>query len=68
MVPIEVLDEFDNLARESVDDGINLLTGREELNHLLQSAGAVLVQSNLNQAGSSSVHKNGALLVVGELE
>jgi len=35
MVAIEVLNELDNLALESVDDGIDLFASREEFDHLL---------------------------------
>ena len=49
VVAIQVLDEFDNLVAESVDDDLNLLRSGDELDHLLQRSGSVLVQSNTDQ-------------------
>ena len=68
VVPIEVLNELDNLAFEGVNNGFDLLAGRKELNHLLQCPGTVLVQSNVDQTRRRSVDKNGALFVVGEFK
>lgn len=45
-----------------------LLGRRNELDHLLKSTSAMLVQSNGHQRGSCVANKGVALLVIGELE
>lgn len=50
-------------------DGMtDLLRCRDELDHLLQSASAVLIEGNGHQRWSSVTHKGVALLIVAELE
>lgn len=68
VVSIKILDELHNLALQSADNGVDLLTGGEKLNHLLQRTGAVLVEGNLHQTRGSRVDEDGTLLVGGELE
>jgi hypothetical protein len=51
-----------------VGSDTHLLRSRDELNHLLQSAGAMLVESNLHKGTSSVAHERVALLVVGVLQ
>jgi hypothetical protein len=68
VVAVEVLDERDDFVSESLGDDLDLLRGRDELDHLLQSAGTVLVKCDLDHGGCSCTDENGALIVVGVLE
>ena len=68
MVAIEVLDQFDNPILQCPDDGLDLLMRRDELNHLLQSTGPMLVQSDLDHLGSCVGDEHSTLLVVGEFK
>ena len=68
MVAVQVLDERDDFKSQSFSDDLNLLRGRDELDHLLQSAGAMLVEGDLDHGRCSSTDENSALVVVGVLE
>lgn len=68
MVTIQVLHQLDHVVLQSAHDGAGLLRSRDELNHLLQSASAVLVESNLDKLRRRVVHENGSLVVVGILQ
>jgi hypothetical protein len=68
VVAVEVLDERDNFVSESLGDDLDLLRGRDELDHLLQSAGTVLVECDLDHGGCGCTDENGALIIVGVLE
>ena len=68
VVAVEVLDQLNNIIAHGVDDHLSLLRGGDELDHLLESAGTMLVQRDLNELGSRVVNEGGALLVVGVLE
>ena len=68
MVPVEVLNELDNLTLKSMDDGLDLIASREKLNHLLEGTSSVLIKSNVNQARRCSVNKDSTLIVVSEFE
>jgi hypothetical protein len=56
MVAIEILDQIHNTITESLDDRLSLLRSRNELDHLLQSASAMLVQGDLDQLRCSVVN------------
>ena len=49
MVPVEVLDEHDDVQGECDDDRVDLAAGREEVDHLLDRAGAVHVQRDVDE-------------------
>lgn len=68
VVAVKVLDERDDFISQSLGDDLDLLRSRDELDHLLQSASAMLVESDLDHRGCSCANKNGALVIVGELE
>ena len=46
----------------------NLIVGRDELNHLLQSASAVLVECNRDHSRGCIAHKSVALLIIAEFQ
>lgn len=68
VVAVEVLNERDDFISQSLGDDLNLLRSRDEFDHLLQGAGAVLVEGDLDHRGRSCANENGALIVVGVLE
>lgn len=68
MVAVEVLDERDDFVFQSLGDDLNLLRSRDELDHLLQSAGTVLVEGDLDHRGSSCANENSTLIIVGVFE
>lgn len=68
MVTVEVLDQRDHAGVERNNDNGNLLRGRQELNHLLDSTGTVHVQGNVDQLGRNILNNDGALLVAAKLQ
>ncbi len=68
MVAIQILDQLDNPILQCTNDGLDLLVSGDELNHLLQSASAMLVQGDLDHLGSSVGDEHSTLLVVGEFK
>jgi hypothetical protein len=68
VVAVEVLDERNDFVSESLGDDFDLLRGRNEFNHLLQSASTVLVERNLDHGGSGCADENSALSIVSVLE
>lgn len=68
VVTVEVLDELDNVIPQGNYDHLGLLAGGDELDHLLERASAVLVESNLHKLGGSIADKSGTLSVVGVFE
>jgi hypothetical protein len=68
VVAVEVLDERNDFPSESLGDDLDLLRSRNEFDHLLQSAGTVLVERNLDHGGCGCADENGALVIVGVLE
>lgn len=68
MVVVEVLDQrYDARVQRNNDNG-NLLRGRQELNHILDSAGAVHAEGNVDQLGCNILNNDGALLVAAKLQ
>lgn len=65
VVAIQILHQINNVILQRMDDCLSLLRGRDELNHLLQCAGSMLIQGNLDQLGRSIVDQSSALFVVG---
>jgi hypothetical protein len=68
MIAVEILDEVHDAEPKRLDDEMNLLGNADILNHLLESAGPVLVESNPNHVLRSVLYQNGSLVVVAELE
>ena len=68
VVAVEILNERDYVATQSVDDDLDLLRRRNEFNHLLQSAGTVLVECDGDQGWSGIAHEGSALLTAAELQ
>ena len=68
VVAVEVLNKLNNSVSESIDDGLNLTRGRNELNHLLQSSSTVLVESNANKVPGRILNENSSLLIVAVLQ
>lgn len=68
MVAIEVLNELDDLVLKSLGDKLDLVWTVDELDHLLQSTSAVLVEGNLDHVLGSCLDESGTLLIVGVLE
>lgn len=68
VVAVQVLNQVNDLVLQGVDDDLNLVASRNVLDHLLQSASAVLVERDLNHLWSSVADKRGTLLVVGVLK
>lgn len=53
MVTIQVLNEVDDLVLQGMDDDLNLSRGGDELDHLLKSSCAMLIESDPNHVSSS---------------
>jgi hypothetical protein len=68
MVAIEVLDQCDDTGVQRNNDNCNLLRGRQELNHLLDSTGAVHVQGNVDQLGCNILNNDGSLFVAAKFQ
>ena len=68
MITIQVLNKINNMLFQSVNHGLGLFRSRNELNHLLQSTGSMLVKGNLDQLRGGVVDKCGALLIIGKLK
>ena len=68
VVAIEILDERDDFISQSLGDDLDLLRGSDELDHLLQSASTVLVESDLDHGWCSCADEDSALVIVGVLE
>lgn len=68
VVTIQILDQLHNLITQGLDNDLNLLWCRDELNHLLECASSVLVQGDADKVVRGVADQDGALLVVAELE
>ena len=68
VVAIEVLDKIDNLVLQCANDNLNLSRGIDELDHLLQSARAMLVEGNADHISSGVLDQDRAFLVVTKLQ
>ena len=68
VIAVDVLDELDDIVAQSFDDQVSLLSGRQKLDHSLQSAGTMLVERDLRHVWHNFLNENGALLIVGMLK
>jgi len=68
VVAVQILDELDNSVAKSIDDGLNLTRGGDELDHLLQSSGAVLVESDTDEIMRGILDQDSTLLIIAILE
>lgn len=68
MVAIQILHQGNHMVLEGVDDGLNLLSGGDALDHLLQRSGSVLVDGDILQSGGGIVDQDSSLLIVGKFE
>ena len=68
VVTVEVLNEDDDVQAERDNDGVDLATRREEVNHLLDSARAVHVERDVDEVLGDGLADEVALLVGTELE
>ena len=68
MVAIEVLDQVDDLILQCMDDDLNLSRSVDELDHLLQSPGTVLVKRDSDHISGGVLDQDGALCVIAELK
>ena len=68
MVTVEVLNQIDHMILESRDDGLDLLRSGEVLDHLLQGAGAMLVERDLDHLRRRAVDQDGTLAIIAMLE
>ena len=64
MVSVQVLNQLDNVVLQGADHCLSLLRGRDELDHLLQSAGTMLIQRDIDKLGGGIVHEHCSLFVV----
>ena len=65
VVAVQVLNQRDDLAVESLDDQLDLVRSRNEFDHLLQSASTMLVESNSDHLWRGTANEFGALLISG---
>ena len=65
MVAIEVLDKLHDFVLQSIDHRLYLLRSGKELDHLLKSPRAMLIERNLNHIRRRVVDQGSALGVVG---
>jgi len=68
VVTVQVLDQLNNIVAHGVDDHLGLLRGGNKLDHLLKSAGTVLVKRDLGHQFHTVANENSALLIVAVLE
>lgn len=68
MVAIQILHEVHNAVPKSTDHSLRLLWSRDELDHLLESAGSVLVERDLHKLWRRVVDQSSTLLIVGILK
>ena len=68
MITIQILDKLHDSVAEGIDDGLDLARSRDELDHLLQSSGAVLVESNADQIMRGILNQDSALLIIAILQ
>lgn len=68
VVAVEVLDEYDDVQAERDDDGVDLPTRREEVDHLLHGTCAVHVEGDINQILGNGLADDVALLIGAELQ
>jgi len=68
VVAVQILDELDNSVAKSIDDGLDLTRGGDELDHLLQSSGAVLVESDTDEIMRGVLDQDSTLLIIAILE
>lgn len=64
MVAVQVLDKLYHLAVQSLDDGLDLLGGRDKFYHLLQSPRTVAIQRDFDHFWSCVVNQDCTLLIV----
>ena len=67
VIAIEVLDELNNLMTEGFNDRFDLLRGIDEFNHLLERAGTMLIECDLDHLWSSTSDEGSALILIGVL-
>ena len=68
MVAVKVLDKLHDIKAQRVDDKVGLLFGADRLNHSLQCASAMLIESDSGHRRNSVLNKDGALLISRMLE
>jgi hypothetical protein len=71
VVTVEILDESDNVHRQGVDQGSDLLglsRGSEEIDHLLHGSGSVHVERDTNKVVGNRLDDGHSLLVGRVLE
>ena len=68
VVAVEVLDQSHHTGVKSDDDNGNLLRGRQELDHLLDSPSSVHVERDVDQLRSNCLNNHGALFVAAVLQ
>ena len=64
VIAVQILDKLYHLTIQSIDHRLDLLRGRHEFDHLLQSPRTVAIQSNLDHIWSGVVDQNCTLFVV----
>ena len=68
MIAVEILNQLHHSVLQGIDDSLDLLAGGDKFNHLLQGAGAMGVERNLDHFRSGIVDQHRALVVGGELK
>jgi hypothetical protein len=68
MVAVQILDKLNNSVAKSIDNGLDLARGRDELDHLLQGSGSMLVECNTDKIMRGILNENGALLIIAVLQ
>lgn len=68
MVAIQILNQVNDALLKGIDDEVDLVVVREILNHLLQGASAVLVESDANHVLGRILDKDSALVIVAVLK
>jgi len=68
VVAIQILNKINNVLFQSVDHGPGLFRSRNVLDHLLESAGSMLVKRNLDQLRGGGVDECSALLIIAIFE
>jgi hypothetical protein len=68
MIAVQILNKGHHLERERADDGGDLLWSVDEFDHLLKSAGSVLVQRDGDHLRGCVLDEHRALVIIGILE
>lgn len=68
VVAVEILDHRNDLVLERKDQGANLLRSGHVFDHLLQRAGAMLIESDLDHVVGSIVDENSVVFGTGSLQ